>query len=85
MLLVIFRLLWGVWGSLHARFTSFVTNPTTAARYAVDLLRGSAQPYVGHDPAGAVMILLLLLALLVTGSTGLMIYGMEGNGPLAWL
>ena len=85
MLLVVFRILWGIWGSLHARFTNFLTGPATAARYAVDLIRGSAQPYDGHDPAGAVMIVALLLVLIVTGSTGLVLYGMEGNGPLAGL
>ena len=84
-LLVCFRLCWGAWGSQHARFAGFVTGPTTAVQYAFKLMRGNAEPHAGHDPAGAMMIIALITALLVTGLTGLTLYGMEGNGPMARL
>ncbi len=69
--LVVFRLLWGIWGTYHARFRNFIRDPKTTAGYAVDFLRGREKPYLGHNPLGAVMVLVLLLALLVQAVTGL--------------
>ena len=82
-LLLIFRLLWGVVGPIHARFTDFVTSPAQALRYFTTLLRGNPAASVGHDPAGAVMILSLMVSLLVTVISGMSLFAMEGRGPLA--
>lgn len=65
--LVAFRLLWGLAGSRHARFASFVRGPKAAARYLGSLLNGRPEHHVGHNPAGALAIVALLgLALTVT-------------------
>lgn len=65
--LVLFRILWGLWGTRYAKFSSFVRGPKAIARYAAGLLRGRHQPHTGHNPAGAVAIVALLgLTLLVT-------------------
>jgi len=65
--LVAFRILWGLWGTRYAKFSSFVRGPRAVARYLGNLLRGRHEPYTGHNPAGAVAIVaLLVLALLVT-------------------
>ena len=67
--LVLFRIVWGLVGTRHARFASFVRGPGAAARYLGSLLRGRPQHYTGHNPAGALAILALLaLALAVTAS-----------------
>lgn len=68
--LVAFRLVWGVVGSRHARFTSFVPTPHRAMGYFRDLVARREARYLGHNPAGALMILALLLALIGTGFTG---------------
>lgn len=64
------RLLWGVIGSRHARFTDFVTGPRAIAAYLRELAAGRPRPYRGHNPAGGAMVLALLAMLLVVGGTG---------------
>jgi len=69
--LVSFRILWGVVGTYHARFWNFVRGPIHTMRYGMDALRGKDAHYTGHNPLGALMVLLLLTTLLVQGVTGL--------------
>jgi len=69
--LILFRLLWGFWGSTHARFNDFVRGPRVAIRYARALLQGETPLYPGHNPLGGWMVILLLLVLLVQVGTGL--------------
>jgi cytochrome b len=67
--LVAFRLVWGVIGTRHARFSSFVRGPRAIAAYLGSMLRGRTAHHVGHNPAGALAIVALLgLALAVTAS-----------------
>lgn len=71
LVLVSTRLLWGVVGTRHARFASFVRGPGAVLRYARALLSGSAPRYTGHNPLGALMVLLLLTLLLAQALSGL--------------
>jgi cytochrome b len=48
-----------------------------------NLVNGYPKHYIGHNPAGGLMIIILMLSLLVTALTGLMTLGSEGKGPLA--
>jgi cytochrome b len=64
------RLIWGFIGGKYARFSSFVTSPSTVIRYLKDMFAGKAKRYIGHNPAGGAMIIALLLTLLATGITG---------------
>lgn len=66
------RILWGVVGPIHARFTDFVYSPGTVLAYLRDLSRLSARRYLGHNPAGGAMILALLVLVLVAGVSGWM-------------
>jgi len=82
--LIAFRLVWGFVGSRYARFNSFVVKPTTALSYIKDIKNHSAKRYIGHNPAGAMMVLALMFSLLMTTVFGLMLYGAEEfSGPLA--
>ena len=58
--LVGLRLLWGLVGSRHARFASFIRGPAAVRRYLGDMLRGRERRHLGHNPAGAAMIVALL-------------------------
>lgn len=69
--LVLFRVLWGVFGSTYARFTNFVRGPGQAFGYARALARGRAPFHAGHNPLGAWMIVAMLLCLLIQAGTGL--------------
>jgi cytochrome b len=82
-IIVAMRLLWGFVGTRHARFADFAYGPISALRYLNSLLRGQAQRYLGHSPAGAAMVYALLIALSGTVATGVIAYGDSGKGPLA--
>jgi cytochrome b len=69
--LVTFRIIWGVVGTRHARFSQFVRGPFVALGYGRALLRGQDARYAGHNPLGALMVLSLLASLLVQALTGL--------------
>lgn len=84
--LVLFRLVWGVIGTRHARFTNFVRSPAAVLAYLRDVVRIHARRYVGHNPAGGAMVIALLGSLVFTAVTGLALYGHgEFSGPLAGL
>jgi len=81
---VCFRLIWGFIGSRHARFSDFVRSPAAAIKYVLSLVQYKSKRYIGHNPAGGLMILTLLAFLLGTVISGVVLYGMEeGAGPLA--
>lgn len=67
--LIAFRLVWGFVGSRYARFSEFVRGPAATIKYIGSLVRRQPEHYVGHNPAGALAIVLLLaLSALVTVS-----------------
>jgi len=69
--LVAFRIVWGVVGTRHALFRNFVRGPIETLRYAASVLRGRPPAYAGHNPLGALMVVVLLLALGVQAILGL--------------
>ncbi len=71
LVLVAFRLVWGLIGTRHARFWNFVRGPIATARYTRDLLGGRELRYAGHNPLGALMVIALLGAIFVQAATGL--------------
>jgi len=82
--LLLFRIVWGFVGPRYARFSNFVYPLDTIKSYLKDTLALRGQRYLGHNPAGGAMIILLLASLLMTSITGLAIYGIEEKaGPLA--
>ncbi|MFO7786911.1 MAG: cytochrome b/b6 domain-containing protein [Halospina sp.] len=85
--LLVLRIIWGFIGSEHARFSSFVFSPGAILAYLRDNIRGRAEYYRGHNPAGGAMILAIILSLLITSGAGMVVLaGEEGEGPLAgWL
>lgn len=82
--LIAFRLLWGVVGSRHARFTDFVRRPSTVWTYIKSMAGRHPKRYLGHNPAGGAMVMALLVSLILTVVTGVAYYGAgEYSGPMA--
>jgi cytochrome b len=82
--LILFRLIWGLIGTRHARFSDFVTRPSDIKQYIKDIFRLRAKRYLGHNPAGGAMIIALIISLVITVMTGVATYGgKELAGPLA--
>jgi cytochrome b len=68
--LLVLRIVWGFIGTEHARFRDFVFRPQTVLAYARDAVALRAARYLGHNPVGGVMVLLMIAGLLVTCGTG---------------
>jgi len=84
--LVLFRIVWGMIGTRHARFTDFVCSPASILAYLKDIIAFRARRYLGHNPAGGAMVIALLISLAATAVSGLALYGYaEFSGPLAGL
>ncbi len=73
MALVIARLIWGFISRGYARFSSFVPRPAQLVAYFGALVHGRESRYLGHNPAGGVMILALLALLVLVSITGVLI------------
>lgn len=83
-MLVVVRILWGFVGPEHARFVNFVRGPRIVIGYLAGLIRFSSRRYLGHSPAGGAMIIALLVMIVVTTGTGMANLAAEqGEGPLA--
>lgn len=81
---ILIRIVWGFIGTQHARFADFICSPIKSIKYFVELIRGRSKRYLGHSPAGAAMIVLLILGVVATGWTGVMVYAYEEQaGPMA--
>jgi cytochrome b len=70
--LLIFRLGWGFLGTRHSRFRRLPSKLRAAPSYLWGLRRGRTGRYLGLNPAGAAMLVALLVALAVSAVTGAM-------------
>ena len=70
--LIALRLLWGVVGTRYARFGQFVRSPSAVAAYLRDIVTGREARYLGHNPAGGLMIVALIVIMAGVCLTGWM-------------
>lgn len=68
--LITMRLLWGLLGTHYARFSQFVRRPRDIVAYLRAIVTGSEGRYIGHNPAGGAMVVVLILAMGGTALTG---------------
>jgi cytochrome b len=82
--LIVFRLLWGIFGSQTSRFATFVRGPSAVLRHTVSLMSNKAAPSVGHNPLGGWSVLVLLASVLLQIVSGLFASdGIDTEGPLS--
>lgn len=72
LVLVGLRFIWGLIGSRHARFSDFIYKPSVVIGYLKDVVLMRARRFVGHNPAGGIMVLAMLLSLVAVSATGIM-------------
>jgi cytochrome b len=77
--LIAFRLVWGVLGTRYARFGSFVRAPSAVRGYVKGLVARRPAHYIGHNPAGAVAIVLMLLVGAAIVASGYAVYNELGG------
>ena len=80
LVLVIFRIIWGFVGPLHARFSSFVPSFSKLKTF----LKDKKSDQLGHNPLGALSVLAMLVIVLVQATSGLFADDeISFQGPLA--
>jgi cytochrome b len=77
--LVIFRLLWGFFGSDTSRFSRFVAAPRAAFAHLRRLFFREPDRQVGHNAAGGWMVLLLLALVLGEALSGIYVQNDVAN------
>ncbi len=83
--LIATRLIWGFLGGTYARFASFVPHPAAVAAHIRGLRTRPGERHLGHNPLGAVMILVLIATGLGLALTGAFAYGgVLKSGPFAF-
>ncbi len=82
--LIVWRMLWGFAGPPNVRFKTFVRGPAAALQYARDLATGKPRHFLGHNPAGGLVVVILIALVAAIGTLGL--FALEHNdnatGPL---
>ncbi len=80
---LLFRLVWGIGGSHHSRFSDFVRPWREVRDYIRDLLTFAPHRIVGHNPLGGWMAVIMLAVIAMVVATGLYSVGDDVAGPLA--
>ena len=80
-ILIIFRLVWGFVGGEHSRFSDFV-RPSRIGDHLRGLFSAHSQPSLGHNPLGAISVIILLALAAATVWTGAS--GMEVHEIVGW-
>jgi cytochrome b len=78
--LLAFRIYWGFAGSETARFSRFLKGPKAVAAYLK-----SPTPTLGHNPLGALSVIVLLALLIAQVTLGMFAVDIDGieSGPLS--
>lgn len=82
--LLVFRVIWGLFGPSPIRFKNLLTTPSVILEYIKTLPEQAPSGTPGHNPLGSLWILTILLLLSAQGITGLFIEedDLYENGPL---
>jgi cytochrome b len=68
--LVFLRIIWGLVGSTHSKFTGFSLSPVHLFEYFQGILTGSKKLWTGHNPASSWASIIMFFQALGLGITG---------------
>lgn len=77
--LLLFRVLWGLFGSEHARFVDFMRGPRSVLNYIEFWRSADYRPALGHNPLGALAVIAMLALMLLQAISGLF-----SNDEIQW-
>lgn len=69
--LVLFRMIWGVVGTTHSRFATFIPTLSRIKSYVTN--SGKNDMNVGHNPLGSLMVFFMLAMVLIQAISGLFV------------
>jgi cytochrome b len=69
--LILFRLIWGVIGTHHAKFSSFFPTKSRFIAYSKSTKKDKKHTTIGHNPVGALMVFATLVLFLAQAVSGL--------------
>jgi cytochrome b len=68
--LVVLRIIWGVVGTKHAKFSGFALRPADLLSYMSGIFSGSKRRWAGHNPASSWAAMIMMILALSLGMTG---------------
>jgi len=71
--LIIFRILWGLVGTKHSLFISFVPSPKILISYIKNFSSKNDEISAGHNPLGSLMVILMIVLVSLQAVSGLFI------------
>jgi cytochrome b len=82
--IVVTRTIWGFIGSGHGRFADFIRSASVTAAYARDVFSAREARFIGHNPLGGWMVVVLLTMVALVGVTG-WLYTIDRFWGVAWV
>jgi cytochrome b len=70
--MLVLRLIWGLVGTRHARFSDFALGPRAVLRHLGDALRGRGSRHAGHNPGASVAIIAMFVFVIGLALTGIL-------------
>ena len=70
-ILILIRILWGLVGPVNARLSKLITSPRELFNYSKTLPNRQPSGLAGHNPLGAISVLIILVLLSIQVITGL--------------
>jgi cytochrome b len=81
--LLLFRILWGVFGSRYSLFANLRCSPAAIAAQLRDIKAGKSVRFLGHNPIGSLSVLAILAVLVMQAGSGLFANDdIDSEGPL---
>lgn len=71
--LIAFRIVWGFIGPRHARFSTFLAGPGRTISYLRGIFRRDSVATPGHNPVGAIMVVVMILMVGLQAVSGLFV------------